>query len=133
MPLTVTWKVVPSGRLARLAESHVQGSAVSEHDVLSEIAPCFVARDGRRTDVVVLACKHYPLLANTLCRLAPWPVQWLDPAPAIAQRVLALSIETAPDGVARRQRDVAVFTRGTPAEPIQRLITAEGLVLERLD
>ena len=126
-------EVVPSGRLARLAESHVQGRAVSERDVLGEIAACFVTRDGQRTDVVVLACTHYPLLADMLCRLAPWPVRWLDPAPAIAQRVMALSIDRAPDGVARRQRDVAVFTRGTPAEPIQRLITAEGLVLERLD
>jgi len=29
----------------------------------AEIAPCFVAEaDGRRTDVVCLACTHYPLL-----------------------------------------------------------------------
>ena len=40
-----------------------------------------------RTDTVVLACTHYPLLLDRLKRLAPWPVDWIDPAPAIARRV----------------------------------------------
>jgi glutamate racemase len=35
----------------------------------------------------VLACTHYPLLLDRLVRLAPWPVDWIDPAPAIARRV----------------------------------------------
>ena len=47
-------------------------------------------KDGRRTDVVVLACTHYPLLLERLVRLAPWPVVWLDPAAAIACRVVDL-------------------------------------------
>ena len=34
--------------------------------MLAEIAPCFVEMDGRRTDIVVLACTHYPFLANRL-------------------------------------------------------------------
>jgi glutamate racemase len=38
----------------------------------------------------VLACTHYPLLIDQLTRLAPWPVDWIDPAPAIARRVTAL-------------------------------------------
>ncbi|MGH6778493.1 MAG: glutamate racemase, partial [Bradyrhizobium sp.] len=40
-----------------------------------------------RTDTVVLACTHYPLLLDRLTRLAPWKVAWIDPAPAIARRV----------------------------------------------
>ena len=55
-----------------------------------EIAPCFVEEGGRRTDTIVLACTHYPLLLDRLKRLAPWPVEWIDPAPAIARRVDAL-------------------------------------------
>ena len=39
-----------------------------------------------RTDTVVLACTHYPLLLDRLVKLAPWPVDWIDPAPAIARR-----------------------------------------------
>jgi glutamate racemase len=35
----------------------------------------------------VLACTHYPLLIERLRVLAPWPVNFLDPAPAIARRV----------------------------------------------
>ncbi len=42
---------------------------------------------GRRTDTVVLACTHYPLLLERLAALAPWPVAWMDPAPAIARRM----------------------------------------------
>ena len=55
--------------------------------IAAEIAPCFVAVDGRRTDAVVLACTHYPLLADIFAEIAPWPVAWIDPAPAIARRV----------------------------------------------
>ena len=59
--------------------------------IAAEIAPCFVtAEDGRRTDVVCLACTHYPLLRARFEHLAPWPVAWIDPAPAIARRVTQL-------------------------------------------
>jgi glutamate racemase len=36
---------------------------------------------------VVLACTHYPLLLDRMKKLSPWPVDWIDPAPAIARRV----------------------------------------------
>ena len=79
--------------LATLAEDALRGKTVSDADILSEIAPCFVpAADGGglRTDAVVLACTHYPLLLDRLLKLAPWPVAWIDPAPAIARRVVGL-------------------------------------------
>jgi glutamate racemase len=37
-----------------------------------------------------LACTHYPLLLQRFETLARWPVNFLDPAPAIARRVLDL-------------------------------------------
>ncbi len=46
--------------------------------------------DGKRTDTIVLACTHYPLLIDRLRQLAPWPVNFIDPAPAIARRVVDL-------------------------------------------
>jgi glutamate racemase len=55
-----------------------------------EIAPCFIDAGGRRTDTVVLACTHYPLLLDRFERLSPWPVTFVDPAPAIARRVTDL-------------------------------------------
>ena len=42
---------------------------------------------GSEADTVVLACTHFPLLMERLVGLAPWPVNWIDPAPAIARRV----------------------------------------------
>jgi glutamate racemase len=64
----------------------------SRDSIAAEIAPCFVAdieNEGVRTDTVVLACTH-PLLLDRLVALAPWPVDWLDPAPAIVRRVADL-------------------------------------------
>ena len=79
--------LVGSAGLARLAEAVMRGEAVSDIDILEEIAPAFVIEEGRRTDVIVLACTHYPLLLPRLQALAPWDVTWIDPAPAIARRV----------------------------------------------
>jgi glutamate racemase len=89
--------LVGSKSLAGLAESALRGEAVADEAIAAEIAPCFVEKGGQRTDVVVLACTHYPLLLDRLTTLAPWPVQWIDPAPAIARRVVQVLGETASD------------------------------------
>ncbi|MCK0198842.1 glutamate racemase [Ancylobacter sp. 6x-1] len=82
--------LVGSQRLASLAEQAMAGGAVPDADIAAEIVPVFVEAGGRRTDTVVLACTHYPLLLDRLQRLAPWPVRWVDPAPAIARRLGSL-------------------------------------------
>src|SRR3954447_23617908 len=84
--------LVGSADLASLAEAALNGGEVSDHEILGEIAPCFVEDGGEagRTDTVVLACTHFPLLIDRLVALAPWPVDWIDPAPAIARRVANL-------------------------------------------
>jgi glutamate racemase len=82
--------LVGSTRLAALAEAHLRGEPVADDDIAGEIAPCFVDDGKRRNDTIVLACTHYPLLIDRLERLAPWPVHWIDPAPAIARRVVEL-------------------------------------------
>jgi glutamate racemase len=79
--------LVGSPELAALAESALSGIEVSDGDILAELAPCFVGDATARTDTIVLACTHYPLLLDRLVRLSPWPVDWIDPAPAIARRV----------------------------------------------
>ena len=83
-----------SGELASLAERALSGETVDDRDIAAEIAPCFVGDPDdptARTDTIVLACTHYPLLLDRLIRLAPWPVDWIDPAPAIARRVWTCS------------------------------------------
>jgi glutamate racemase len=80
-----------SAHLAAIAEAALRSEAVDDDAIAKEIAPCFVTvDDGRRTDTVVLACTHYPLLLGRLEALAPWPVAWVDPAPAIARRMTDL-------------------------------------------
>ncbi len=103
--------LVGSRNLATFAEAEMAGSPVDDATLAAEVAPCFVtAEDGRRTDVVCLSCTHYPLLLPRLRALAPWPVSWIDPAPAIARRVVQLlgpGARTEPHGV------LAAFTAGT--------------------
>ena len=83
-----------AGRLAAARELTPRPSwpatPVADAAITAEIAGCFVEADGRRTDTVVLACTHYPLLLERFRAVAPWPVEWLDPAPAIARRVADL-------------------------------------------
>ncbi|WP_062117000.1 glutamate racemase [Aureimonas sp. AU40] len=117
--------LVGSVRLAALAEDYLRHGFVDEQAVQAETAPCFVERDGRRTDIVVLACTHYPFLANRMRKTAPWPVDWLDPAEAIARRALSL---LPPDGApVPDERDRAIFTAGEPDAATRSLIRGFGL------
>ncbi len=102
--------LVGATRLAGLAEAALKGEPVDDAAITAEIAPCFVAKGGRRTDVVTLACTHYPLLLSRLQRLAPWPVDWIDPAPAIARRTAQLLGPALPR--LEPASTVAVFTDG---------------------
>lgn len=74
-------------KLAEIAERKLKGVPVDLEELRSEIAPVFVGEDVQRTDVVVLGCTHYPLLADEMARVEPWVVRYIDPAPAIARRV----------------------------------------------
>jgi len=103
--------LVGSPRLAELAEAELKGERISDDDVATELAPCFVETDGKQTDTVVLACTHYPLLLQRFEKLARWPVNFIDPAPAIARRVLDLLGAPAAAPAAEPVR--FIFTSGT--------------------
>ncbi len=106
--------LVGAADLASLAEAALNGEAISDAAIAAEIAPCFV--DGAaRTDTVVLACTHYPLLLDRLAALAPWPVDWIDPAPAIARRTADLMSKVSRgDSAAPAQ---FIFTSGAAPSP----------------
>jgi glutamate racemase len=119
--------LIGSGELASLAEDALSGIEVSDLEILAEIAPCFVqnSADPRaRTDTVVLACTHYPLLMDRLVRLAPWPVDWIDPAPAIARRVADLL--RPPSSQIDHDGAEMVFTSGRPHKLARALIPFFG-------
>jgi glutamate racemase len=101
--------LVGSRMLATYAEAELAGTPASDDSIREEIAPCF-CDDGKRTDTVVLACTHYPLVLDRLQRLAPWPVNFVDPAPAIARRVVDLLGPAPPATGAGTAR--AIFTSG---------------------
>ena len=111
--------LVGSPRLAELAETVLHGSEVTDAEIATEIAPCFVEAESGRTDTVVLACTHYPLLIERLRRLAAWPVTFMDPAPAIARRVTDLLAPGFPPraGAARPPMTELIFTSGRPPSP----------------
>jgi glutamate racemase len=104
--------LVGSTKLATYAEAELEGRPVPDADLVAELAPCFVEENGRRTDVVALACTHYPLLLPRLKALAPWPVAWIDPAPAIARRVVHLLGGPVPGHEEGDEEALAVFTAG---------------------
>ena len=107
--------LVGSAELASLAESALRGNEVSDQAIAAELAPCFVghdASDATRTDTVVLACTHYPLLLDRFITLASWSVDWIDPAPAIARRVADLL--GPPSGASDKAGAKMIFTSNRP-------------------
>jgi glutamate racemase len=129
--------LVGSPRLASMAEASLRGHPVADGEILDEIRPCFVEEGARRTDIVVLACTHYPFLANRFRKLAPWPVDWLDPAEAIVARAASLLPDGAADAAADGDEgtlrpDLAVFTGGAPDGPTRALVGGFGLAAGRM-
>ena len=110
--------LVGSSLLARLAERAAAGETVEDEAFRTEIAGCFVEAEGRRTDTVVLACTHYPLVRDRLAAVAPWPVDFIDPAPAIARRVVTVT-----EGVGGAGTDRYLATGPLPDD---RLVAAFG-------
>jgi glutamate racemase len=118
--------LVGSPLLAGFAEAELSGEPVADAALKAEIAPCFVDIDARRTDTVVLACTHYPLLIERFRSVAPWPVTWLDPAPAIARRVADLMRDVPPGAAPPPPR--IVFTSGrAPSATLSAALARYGI------
>jgi glutamate racemase len=123
-------RLVGSYELAPLAESVMRGERVPDAAIRTEIEPAFIEVEGRRTDAVVLACTHYPFLLDRFEAIAPWPVAWVDPAPAIARRVVSLlGLEETPSMIGVPGE--AYLSSGKPWPPaLLPLIEGFGLTAE---
>lgn len=119
-------RLVGAPDLAAVAEAHMRGEPVNRALIAAQIAPCFVEADGRRTDIVVLACTHYPFLVDVMAELAPWPVTWLDPAAAIARRLVSVLEGKA---VAQGGGGLAIFTSRRAAATLRGLLHRHGLAI----
>lgn len=99
-----------SAALVALAEAKLRGEAVDPGAIGGAIAPLFAGEAGDRLDTVVLACTHFPLLADELAAAAPQPVDLLDGADGIARRIARLTQGQHWSGAEHR----AVFTGPAP-------------------
>jgi glutamate racemase len=106
--------LVGAADLASLAEAALNGETISDAAIAAEISLCFV-EEATRTDTIVLACTHYPLLLDRFKALAPWPVDWIDPAPAIARRTADLVRKGTDDAAPAPAR--FLFTSGAAPSP----------------
>jgi glutamate racemase len=123
--------LVGSTQLASLAEAYMKGEYVADAAIEAEIAPSFVEKDGQRTDCIVLACTHYPLLLRQFERLAPWLVAWIDPAEAIARRldhVLQEKLGALTSDTENWPRHGALFTSGdAPSPALAKALNERGI------
>lgn len=128
-------RLVGSENLAPMAERFLRGDRLRDDDVLTEIGNCFLEEGDRRTDIVVLACTHYPFLTNRFREVAPWPVDWLDPAEAIARQLARVvgELSSGSDGGQGAAtgipgtRDLALLTSGHCDAETLRLLAGFGL------
>jgi glutamate racemase len=96
-----------SPELVELAEAKLAGEEVSVEAVKAAVQPMFESPGGDRIDTVVLACTHFPLLADEL-KAAFADVTYVDGGAGIARRIAYLTREQ-PWPIAPSE-GVAVFT-----------------------
>jgi glutamate racemase len=81
-----------SPELVELAEAKIAGEEVPVAAVAAAAQPLFDAPAGDRIDTIVLACTHFPLLAEELRAAFP-NVSYVDGGPGIARRIAWLTRE----------------------------------------
>ena len=117
--------LIGAPNLAPQAERHIRGLPIDQALVARDLSPAFVDAGGRRTDMIVLACTHFPLLLDVFGALAPWPVTFLDPGAAIARR--ADSLLPAPRSGAQGARSLALTSDATVEGALAARLAAYGL------
>ena len=87
------------------------------------VEPMFDAPDGERIDTIVLACTHFPLLADELSAAFPG-VTYVDGGPGIARRIAWLTREQ--PWPAEPPPGIALFTAAA-REPLLGSLATYGL------
>jgi glutamate racemase len=80
-----------SARLVELAEAKLRGDPGTPADYAGVLAGLLDQPGGDRMDMIVLACTHFPLVAEELAAAAPRPIDFVDGGPGIARRVAFLT------------------------------------------
>jgi len=113
-----------SSDLVDLAEAKLAGDPVAIGAVRTAASPLFDQPGGDRIDTVVLACTHFPLLAEELSAAFPG-ISWVDGGAGIARRIAWLTREqpwpaSAPPGI-------FVATGAAPRETLLSSLARFGL------
>ena len=113
--------LIACNRLAGLAEAFVLEGACDVEAVRADLGTLIQTSDAGKVDVVVLGCTHYPLMLPVLQHVIEHPVLWLDPAPAVARRVMHLLQQEWQDCLAGDRLEAAQIT-----ERIRFMATGDG-------
>jgi len=100
---------VGSPDLAQMAEAFARGRP-PDHGQLKTILAPFFDRHAEPVDAVVLGCTHYPLIVDALRAAGPEDVRWLDPSPAIADRLRTVLGDKHQPHIRVTEKDRALFT-----------------------
>lgn len=100
-----------SARLVELAEQRLAGEDIDPADVAAAARPLFEKEHGDRLDTVVLACTHFPLLADILREAYPGTA-FIDGSEGIARRIAYLT--KGQDWPATPPPGKAIFTAAPP-------------------
>ena len=79
-----------SAELVAMAEAKLAGASPEPAAVAAALAPLLEAPGAAEMDVIVLACTHFPLLADEIAAAAPG-IALIDGGPGIARRIAQLT------------------------------------------
>jgi glutamate racemase len=99
-----------SAPLVAAAEAKLRGEAVDPAIYVQALDGLLAQPGGERMDIVVLACTHFPLVADELAAAAPRPLTFVDGAAGIARRCAHLLDGVRWEGPKPEGR--AIFTGG---------------------
>jgi glutamate racemase len=114
-----------SARLVELAEAKLRGEAADPAEYAAVLNGLLDQPDGDRIDTVVLACTHFPLVADELRAAAPGALTFVDGGPGIARRVAFL---TQGQGWPAHPVGRAIFTAAAEIqEPLRKELEMRGI------
>ena len=110
-----------SAELVALAEAKLAGVVIGAEAVAAAVQPL---RDAPGLDTVVLACTHFPLLAEELAEALP-QVRFVDGGPGIARRIAWLT--RGHEWPKQPPVGIAAFTGALPGAPLAKALAEFGL------
>lgn len=115
-----TFITITDPRLAMLSEDKLYGRSIDMPLLKQILQPLLTNCD---IDTVVLGCTHYPHLVPEMQSLIPRHMEWLNPAPGVAEHLLSLlSSQSSPlsKAIENNPCQTAYFTDpDTPINPIK--------------